>query len=209
MGRASRRPRTPAALNRGDAGRMVMAHGACVMLLATDLRVQQFYTEWLAAQERLRRAGPPAGVQTVDDLERVIVAGREADIDGLAEVLQTMGVPWRWAAEALIMMVFPIAQYNARHPHDQKALHVSASGLAAVPAGRKPRHQGRDVRQWVDWWYRHKIKHPPDSIYALAKEYADREKRHTRADSVVVDGIQRAENLLNRVMPPKRGARIL
>jgi hypothetical protein len=88
-------------------------------------------------------------------------------------------------------------------------LQVSADGLATLPAGRQPRHQGRDIRQWVDWWYRHTVKSPTDSVYRLALEYATRENRHTRADSVVEDGIQRAENLLNRVIGPIGGAKPL
>jgi hypothetical protein len=58
------------------------------------------------------------------------------------------------------------------------------------------------VAEWVRWWYRHKVKHPPDSIYALAQEYAEREQRHTRADSVVLEAIERAETLLNSIVPP-------
>jgi hypothetical protein len=203
MGRAARGPREPGDLNRGDAGRLVMAHGACVIILSTDLRVQQHYEQWSRERDRLVTAGPPAGVTSETDVDAMLHWQHDAEIDALAAILLEMGVPWRWVAEALILKVFPILTHNARHPQNRLLLQVSADGLTALPAGRKPRHHGQDVRQWVEWWYRHKIKAPTDSIYALAQEYAIREKRHTRADSVVEDGIQRAENLLNRVLPRK------
>jgi len=205
MGRESRRPRTEA-LDRGDAGRIVGAHGACVIILGTDLRVQEYYKHWIAERDRLAAAGPPRGVTSEAEIDQMLHRQHEAEIAALAALLKTMGVPWRWAAEMLIRVVFPIATHNARSPHDRQVLKVSADGLETLPAGRKPRHHGQDIRQWVDWWYRHKIKHPPDSIYALAQRYAAREKRLTRADSVVADGIQRAEHLLNRGIDPTGGA---
>jgi hypothetical protein len=202
MGRESRRPRRKD-LDRGDAGRMVAAHGKCVVLLSTDLRVQQFYEHWLAERARLAAAGPPPGITSTAELEQVIAREHAEQIDALAGVLRAMGVPWRWAAEALIGTVFPIAVHNARHPHGpRQVLQVSADGLGTLPAGRKPRHGGQDVWQWVTWWYQHKVKVPPVSIYKLAQEYAAREYRHSRADSVVEDGIVRAEQLLNRVIRP-------
>jgi hypothetical protein len=201
MGRESRRQRDPDDLNRGDAGRIVMAHGALALILRMDPRVQQHYDTWIAEHDRLVREGPQAGVSSEADVDQMLLWQRDAEIDRLAEILRPMGVPWRWAAEALIK-VFPIVTHNARHPDNPYILQVSAEGLSTLPPGRKPRHQGKDILQWVQWWYRTKVKHPADSVYTLAQEYAAREQRHTRADSVVDDGIKRAESLLSSVIAP-------
>ena len=192
MGRESRRQRDPDDLNRGDAGRIVMAHGKCVQLLASDLRVQEHYRAWALAQDRLDRIGVPPGAP----------ARAATAIDILAAALRPMGVPWRWAAEHLIAIWFPAMLYNERRPPGTppQIVRVSA-GIVGLPAGRAPRHHGQDVHEWVTWWYRRTVKQPTDSVYALAQEYAIREKRHPRADSVVDDGIKRAESLLNSVVP--------
>jgi hypothetical protein len=205
MGRESRAKRSGPIDNRGDAGRIVMAHGTCNQLLAADLRVQEHYRLWVAAHDAWRTDPRTADLRRRGLTEaQMAEAVARADIEALAAVLRPMGVPWRWCAEALIGAYFPTMRWNELHPDDQRVVKVEAES-AGLARGRMPRHHGRDVAQWVRWWYRHKIKQPPDSVYALAKEYATREKRLTRADSVVEDGIRRAEKLLNAVIPPKRG----
>ena len=90
-----------------------------------------------------------------------------------------MGVPWRWGAEALHPDgLLPDAATQCQlHPAGPPVLQVSADGLTTLPAGRAApaSRSGRRRNGW-SWWYRHKVKHPSDSIYALAQEYAAREK---------------------------------
>ena len=107
-----------------------------------------------------------------------------------------MGVPWRWCAEALIGAYFPIARYNASHPDDPKIVKVSA-GIRGLPPGR-PRRRRTGDRGERSLVVSAKIKHPADSIHALAEEYATRENRINDCRSVVQTGIARAEMLLNR-----------
>lgn len=201
MGRDARLAEALDADNRGNRGRLVVAHGTCNQLLAADLRIEEYYRAWVEAQERYRRHGPPAWAQTTADLARVIAAMRDADIEQLAGVLRAMGVPWRWCAEALVLAYFPTMRYNETHPDDPQVLRVSA-GIRGLPTGQAPPHGGDAIAENVRWWYRHKIKHPTDSSHALAREYATREKRHTDAHSVIQTGIVRAELLLNGVITP-------
>jgi hypothetical protein len=202
MGRAARLARQLGPIdNRGDAGRIVMAHGTCNQVLCGDLRVQEHYRLWRAAHDAWRVDPRTADLRRRGLTEAQMAAAvARADVEALAAVLRPMGVPWRWCAEALIGAYFPLMRWNEQHPDDQRGMQVSADS-AGLPLGRLPRHRGQDVTQWVRWWYRHRIKQPADSIYKLAQEYAARENRLTRADSVVEDGIQRGETLLNRVMP--------
>jgi hypothetical protein len=204
MGRESRLTALGAD-NRGNRGRMVMAHGKFPTLLAADLRIEQQFRAWVTVQDQRVRDGPPSWIHTQAELDQEMAAIEQAEIEQLAGVLQAMNVPWHWCAQALVVSLFPIMRYNARHPHDQKVLQVSAP-VVGVPHGRIPRHDGQDVVRDVTWWYRHVVKQPPDSISTLADEYAKQENRVTDARSVVQDGIKRAETLLNSVIPPDGGA---
>jgi hypothetical protein len=209
MGRDARLVRALAADNRGNIGRIVMAHGACVTTLAGDLRVQEHYRTWRATQERRFHEGPPPWARTVADVERALEMVRQADIDALALVLQAMGVPWRWCADALVLSVFPIMRHNDEYPTQRLALKVSAEP-GGRPLGRMPRHLGREITRNVRWWYRHEIKVPKDELHVLVAEYATSANRVTEAHSVVQNGIAQAKVLLNLVIDPSApGWRVL
>jgi hypothetical protein len=200
MGRDARIRRALGADNRGNRGRIVMAHGTCTQLLAADLRMQQQYLAWLYAQDYHRRTGPPPWVRTPAQLQRCMAAIRDAEITFIANVLRDIGFPWRWCAEALVCAYFPAMRHNAQHPHEPRVIHVSA-GLHGVRPGQAPPHDGQMIAENVRWWYRHRIKSPSDSIHALAEEWALREQRNTDCRSVIQDGISRAEALLKMVIP--------
>jgi hypothetical protein len=213
MGRDARLARALAADNRGNRGRIVLAHGACVTTLAGDLRVQEHYRTWRATQERRFHDGPPSWARTEAAVERALEMVRQADIDALALVLHAMGVPWRWCADALVLSVFPIMRHNDEHPTDRRALHVSAPS-ADMPLGRLPRHLGREITRNVRWWYRADIKDPKDELHVLVKEYlqdyAKSAHRSPEAHSVVRNGIEQAKTLLNLVIDPSApGWRVL
>jgi hypothetical protein len=86
----------------------------------------------------------------------------------------------------------------------EHAFQVSTVGLtlSVTPAatrrlsGRRPKGGGQHVARDVTWFYRRKVKQPPDRVSALAREYAG--SRHVDNPRVtVLDGIARAETLLN------------
>lgn len=201
MGRDSRLQRALSADNRGNRGRLVVAHGTCSQVMAYDLRILEHFHAWVDAEARLDRAGPPPWVRSVADVDRVIAGIKNAQITVLHTALTALGVPWRWCAEALIRVYFPVMRHNVQHPDAPKMVKVSA-GIIGLPRGQAPPRGGNDVAEDVRWWYRHRIKSPTDSIHALAEEYATREKRVTDARSVVQTGISRAETLLNMVITP-------
>lgn len=66
-------------------------------------------------------------------------------------------------------------------------------------ASRRPKagqtHR-EDIARNVDWFYRAEVKQPPDSIAAIAREYAIAAQRHTPAHSNVNHNIARAKDLL-------------
>ena len=69
--------------NRGDAGRIVMAHRTCNQLLAADLRTQEQYRDWVIAQDVHRRIGPPAWVRSMADAVRCMDAIQSDGVPGV------------------------------------------------------------------------------------------------------------------------------
>jgi hypothetical protein len=78
---------------------------------------------------------------------------------------------------------------------DRAALHVTPGiDLDTLP-GRLSKNDGGHIRRDVSWYYRAKIKLPPDSINALGREEALR-TGNPNARTKVQAGIKRAEELL-------------
>ena len=187
--------------NQGNRARLIVAHAEGAVALAGDLRVQEHFESWVRAMDQLGHDGPPDWIPPDTPFDKVVAVIERGEIDCLANVLERMGVPWRWCAAALIKAVFPMMLYNARHPHDQKLLSVETAWQFGLPVGQAPPHDGQELGENVRWWYRHRIKHPPDSIRSLAEEHATRENRVTDCRSVVQTGIKRAEILLSSRIP--------
>ena len=82
MGRDSRLARSLEFDNRGNRGRIVMAHGDCNQLLCERPARPGCYRDWVDAQERHRRDGPPrVGADAMPTLKRVFAAIENAEID--------------------------------------------------------------------------------------------------------------------------------
>ena len=65
--------------------------------------------------------------------------------------------------------------------------------------GRAPKRgdtQHEDPIRNTSWFYRVRVKVPPDSIRSLATEYARHVGRDTDARAVIKNGIRRAEHFL-------------
>lgn len=199
MGRDAKLARSLGADNRGNRGRLVVAHGTCNQVLCADLRVVEHYRLLVAAHEAWRTDSRAAFVRRFQTVAQMEAAVARADIEALAGVLRGIGVPWRWCAEALVHVYFPTMRHNAQHPDNPRVIQVSA-GIRGLAAGQAPPHDGQEIAENVRWWYRRHIKSPRDSIHALAEEWATRENRVTDSRSVVQTGIKRAELLLNGVI---------
>lgn len=70
---------------------------------------------------------------------------------------------------------------------------------APPPGRRRVKNEGTHLARDVAWFYRARIKHTPDTVYAIAKEYAVAAKRHNSAVSVIQTGIRRARQILDGV----------
>lgn len=213
MGRESRRPK-----NYGDAARLVMARGSFVVKdLWTDLRVLEHFQRWRVArdlpmkQSWMHETKTPTTINAMQDA--IWRPASPAELTALADVLREMGVrflqedPYPWAV-AMLVLVFQTAAHNAAAPPDlenQLMVEAKFEELSGIPPGRFPRHEGKDIARDVAWVYRHLIKHPTDSIRALADEWAEQEQRATDARSVVQNGIDRGIHWLDLAMSRQDG----
>ena len=205
MGRASRgkseRKHALGADNRGNRLRQLWAYNECLSLLAGDLRVQEFFQEWLDVLDHVENDPPDLAVAV--GARRTAALFERRAITTLSAALRQMGVPWEWCAHLLVTASFPAMRANLRRTSPDDRVHGVQFDMALVgiPKGQAPPHDGASIEDNVRWWYRAKIKHPPDSVSSLAEEYAKRENRVTDARSVVQIGIQRAETLLRGNTP--------
>jgi hypothetical protein len=93
--------------------------------------------------------------------------------------------------------------YAARLVARGRALGKAEPGM---PAKRAPRKRQEPVRRWGEYFYRGKVRHPPESIRSLAKEF-HRRKKHRQSVVECLDydrkrvraGIREAERLLGLV----------
>lgn len=202
MGRESRRERDPNALTPyGEAAAMAVAKKTIVILLSRDLRIVQWSRDWVdRTTERFATESPTREValQRIFEFFADGSGMSDADFASLETVLRDMGVPWT-DVPALLTVLLRREICNALDPGGAalRKLNFVVGGLTDHPSGRMPRHSGAEIERNVNWWYRHRIKAPTDSIATLTKEYKENEKRITEAHSVVQNGLSRAEFLLN------------
>ena len=143
-----------------------IAAPALVELLITDPRVQRVYAA--AWRDGFRGFGAALDALVRDDLK----------------------LPYSWlpgmlakgfAAKALTDMT--------GQPH---AVRVTA---AELPPGRKSvERAGTHIRRDVEWYYRLKIKTPPDTVTALTQENAS--GGNSTSHSVIQNGVKRAADVL-------------
>jgi hypothetical protein len=69
-----------------------------------------------------------------------------------------------------------------------------------LSVGKRPRDGGRDIARNVTWYYRARVKAPPDSMGSIAREYAASVGRNNQALSVVQNGIKQAIGFLDLVV---------
>ena len=81
--------------------------------------------------------------------------------------------------------------------------------------GRLPTKDGEEIRRGVDYWYRWKIKHPPDALRELEAEEVARTGQTVwsgRRHSTVIQKAQQAEHLLSiwqvTRYPPPAGLKV-
>jgi hypothetical protein len=200
--------------NRGDAGRVVLAHGALIEALALDPEVVTIYREWRARHEidpllaAVRRSGTSVRSMAMDGsgteraitrLMRALLNESAADRVALEALLRERQVEARGWITSALLKAFQLATYNEINPTDRRGMSVHLGGLGTLAAGKAPRMRGDDIVRNVRWYYRREIKRPPDDLHVLVKEYASEAHRRTEAHSVVRNGIAQAKALLDLI----------
>lgn len=177
--------------NKGDAWRLTAAMGAFIVALVTDPRAEYQYPGWLETRRRLT-----AMLERLPQ-ERQLTAlelYRPEELKAHERfVREQLGLAdWaNWVGPALM------AAWECRM--EGRDFSIPVSILVDTPVGKKPRADGQAIARNVQWFYRVKVKNPPDSISMVADEYATMSGRTTDARSVVQNGIQQAHALLDIV----------
>ncbi len=167
--------------NLPDAERVLRAMRALIaVLVRDDARVQRFLQAWA------ERPHLPADNQSMrrdtDELRALVHELRLSEYQWLPSALFKEFVGWSvelpaWTTDA------PWAS-KGRRPKD----------------GPKQRE---DLERNVEWFYRTRVKEPPDSEYAVGKEYAARENLTRRSQhSTIQAGIKRVRDLLACIDAP-------
>jgi hypothetical protein len=174
-----------------------------------DARIAAPFEAWFLRREidvLERRAhtwwGTPQQTTHTDALWQALYRIPEPDeTDAVWQVLQAMGVPWPWAAPALVCWAFPLTLTNSRLPPNQHRPlgAVVTMDPSATQDGRYRTNDGDRIRRHVEWWYRLDIADPPATPRAIEQEerirtgQASTSSRH----STVLQGKQQAIALLD------------
>jgi hypothetical protein len=163
-----------------------LAGEALVWWLGSDPRVQRAYVAWRVAHGLL------PGVTIGPDMQREIVRTKAQDVRMLEQLVHDLGLNYRWLAEALHSDFIATAL-------GLEGVRITPEDVG-LPPGRRLKNDGRHIGRDVEWFYRNRIKVPPDTEYFLAKEDQQR-KRATGVwikvnPNVARAGIKRAERLL-------------
>ena len=184
----------PVVTNQPDADRVARAVIAFVEILFTeDPRVRACYDAWLERWNRRAARGEPP---QLDDMRAMIEDVRQLKTLVLAMRLDAYE---HWLPKDLFLRF-------VNGPDGPLAYSIDLPpGAHWEAAGRHPKHgpiHREDIARNVSWYYRHCIKAPPETVTALALEYARAFVARSEARSVIQDGIKRAKHLLACVKPP-------
>jgi hypothetical protein len=165
---------------------MALAAEALIWILGEDPRVQRAYAEWRAARGL-------HGDMSVDAFAAAIRAYPE-DLARLEQLCEDLGLSsWEWLP-GLLLLDFRVTVVG-QAMGDTLAVRITPDGKRL--SGRRPKGGGKHIPRDVRWFYRRKVKQPPDSVSQLAREHKQLEQRHVDPRITVTDGIQRATVLLN------------
>jgi len=164
--------------------------------LRSDLRVEDAYAAWCRAHGLI-----PGAVAYVVAPSQLIAIVTEFDRDfaTLERLVRESLLPHYPPVPALAECV--LKDFIARSRGEQ--IELEAEPVDDVPPGRAAKDgeqqlEAQRIEQDVDWFYRAKIKQPPDKIRQLARDYlaALGEAREGDGRSTVQAGIERVERAL-------------
>ncbi len=190
-------PDEPFIATAGHAARVERAANALVARLRDDPRVICAYTQWAT---RLSLWSSPAPNEAA--FRRALFTEKARDRTALRELTAHLRLAeYSWLPWALLLdfAARAIAQW-AGDPH----LRVRLEGPAVpgLPAGRAPKGSGDYIDRDIDWFYRARIRDPPEPVYQIAKEYVQQRRQRQNVHSsgvthsVVQTAIARVARLL-------------
>lgn len=186
--------------NLGAMRRSLDAWAVLLRLLGTDERVQGAFMGWCLARDltpdRFRRLQGGADDPTFDD------AVRQGSTDAIAAlerfVTDELQLPFTHQLPALLLDTFTLWAHNLKRGEPLRTLtfEPDADARRTLPVGRGPR---RTLERDVAWYYRARVKQPPDPLTMLVAEYVRDDPATTRIDphSVVSDAIARVHRWLD------------
>jgi hypothetical protein len=139
------------------------------VLLEDDARAQRVFAEWREAAEIQQRM---LGDESPSDT--FVRAALFEDYVRLQALCEELGLEqYRWLPKMLLMRFIEASEQiglEATLPDNLPPWHEK---------GRRPKNgekQHDELERDVRWFYRVKVKQPPDSYYLLGKEHAEREQ---------------------------------
>lgn len=206
-----------------------------MVLLRHDDRVQRAYDIWLARAGRYEEAGQFtenaalgslfADSVQLNELVRTLHLQRyqswlpamlrwefQRAIEGAPQVVVTTDA-FHIARRQNLDAMEALARGAAEHLRTFTALEAAEfdrlQDEIRAMAGRAPKRGAshcEDLERYLTWFYRHQVKQPPDSKYALQREYMEARRREgvtiTTAKAQVNNGLKRAEQLLACINAP-------
>ena len=177
--------------NAADAERIGCACDAFVWVLGGDPRVRAAYAAWRVAHGLV---GPFADLAT---FRAAVLRDLEADLRLLERFVQTdLELSYVWLPQMLLADFRLTVLGEVTGDSSLSVRTMPGTLMQSLPPGRRAKAHGRALVRDVEWYYRARVKRPPDSIRRLAAEYSQQAGRVTDARSVVQTAVQRAEILL-------------
>jgi hypothetical protein len=161
---------------------------ALVEVLRGDLRVDEAERRWRVAH-RLDR-GLYANLARLRD---AVLRDQDRDLARLHQlVAEELHLPYGWLGHLLLMdFRLGILREWAKIVHVPYSDHLLTLEITpadvGLPRGRRPKNGGKYIKRDVTWYYRAEIKHPRDTVYRLAQEYAAgwRSEAHKTVDAAI------------------------
>ena len=208
--------------------------GAVMDGIIVDGRVLASYGVWRAGHnlpELIRRYREEPCAERAQVVRDAILAEDQRDTELLRILIEELSVGFtllgrqilgywqQWALDEWMGQPPQTFRYGPRRSNAtiERALGETAAQFARrtqrlarahafLPSGRRAAHGGAKLRRDGLWYYRNRIKRPPDSVHVLTEEYIATMDGNARSEahSVVSEGIARAEKLLKliAVRPP-------
>jgi hypothetical protein len=179
----------PLTRTRATFDQMGQATEALIWTLSADSRVQGAYDAWRDRQQ----GTTPAAVLAC------AIRNKPRDLAALQRFVRQDLQLQHAGLAPLLLMAFGLTLGLELNGQEHGRLSLTPDAAPELPRGRAAKNRGRHIVRDVEWFYRAKIKYPPDTPYAIAKEHAARAKTARVWHSVVQHGIARAKQLLTAV----------